>query len=496
MNSNGPSVLAIGIDAAESTLVRQMIDQGELLSLRSLLAAGKWLEVRSPSTIGSGAVWPTFLTGEEPATHGIYSEWKWLPDTMSLRRYEGHHLTPFWKTWLEQGVSVGVFDVPFAPPVGVTKGFEVCEWWAHDSTAAGLRANPEPVRSLVAEATAHPLSANRFFTSTPESKSNLKELAAACSEGARLRAVLVQRLIEQTNPQVSLVVFPELHHAGHQLWHTVAPDHWVYNALESNGDSPDRGSLLRDVYRAVDQQIGALVNSVSSDTTVMVFALHGMRPALGFPAFLGPLLCERGFSSRESWSSQSWTKRALSLFAATKRRAPTGLKKLYYQLTPITATYKLARPTMLPAYDWTKTRAFSLPTDQYGWIRINLIGRESQGVVPPDEYDALCAELKQMLLSLASEGGELLVQEVRRTAADAAAARDNPLPDLVVHWRDAAFSSSLKLKGSKVQPQMVSKKSTGQHTTPGFCIYRGNGVCGRDDVVEAKDLSGLIAASL
>ncbi len=496
MNHNGPSVLAIGIDAAESTLVRQMIDQGELSSLRSLLAAGKWLEVRSPSTIGSGAVWPTFLTGEEPATHGIYSEWKWLPETMSLRRYEGHHLTPFWKTWAERGVSVGVFDVPFAPPVGVTNGFEVCEWWAHDSTAAGLRANPEPVRSLVAEVTAHPLSANRFFTSTPESKSNLKELAAACSEGARLRATLVQRLIKQTNPHVSLVVFPELHHAGHQLWHTVAPDHWVYNALESNGDSPDRGSLLRDVYRAVDQQIGALADSVSSDTTVMVFALHGMRPSLGFPAFLGPLLCERGFSALENWRSQSWTKRALSLFAATKRRAPAGLKKLYYQVTPITATYKLARPTMLPAYDWSRTRAFSLPTDQYGWIRINLIGRESQGVVPPDEYDALCTELKQMLLSLASEEGELLVHEVRRTAADAAAARVNPLPDLVVHWRDAAFSSSLKLKGSRVQAQMVGKKSTGQHTTPGFCIYRGNGESSHDGVVEAKDLSRLIAASL
>jgi hypothetical protein len=234
---------------------------------------------------------------------------------------------------------------------------------------------------------------------------------------------------------------------------------------------------------------------VSSETTVMVFALHGMRPALGFPAFLGPLLCERGFSSLENWRSQSWTSRALSLFAATKRHAPTALKKLYYQVTPITATYKLARPTMLPAYDWSRTRAFSLPTDQYGWIRINLIGRESQGVVPLDEYDDLCEELKQTLSSLSSEGGELLVEDVRRTGDGAAAARVNPLPDLVVHWRDAAFSSSLQIKGSKVQAQMVSRKSTGQHTTPGFCIYRGNAAADRDGVVQAKDLSRLIAAS-
>jgi hypothetical protein len=101
-----------------------------------------------------------------------------------------------------------------------------------------------------------------------------------------------------------------------------------------------------------------------------------------------------------------------------------------------------------------------------------------------------------MLSSLASEYGELLVQDVSRTATDVASARVNPLPDLVVHWRDAAFSSWLKLKGSRVQAQMVGKKSTGQHTTPGFCIYRGDGDCGRDGVVEAKDLSRLIGVSL
>lgn len=488
---HGPSTLAIGIDSAESTLVRQMIEDDEMPALRSLLAGGRWLEVRSPSMIGSGTVWPTFLTGEEPATHGIYSEWKWLPETMSLRRYEGQYLTPFWKALAEQGISVGVFDVPFASPVGVTEGFEVCEWWAHDSTAAGLRTGPERIRSLVTEAPAHPLSANRFFTATPKSKTNLQELAAACSEGVRLRGMLVQRLISETKPRVSVVVFPELHHAGHQLWHTVASEHGIYNGLSSNGDA-----FLRGIYREVDQQIGRLIDSVGSATSVMVFALHGMRPALGFPAFLGALLCERGFSSLESWRSQTWTSRALSLFAATKRHAPAPLRKLYYRLMPIPATYKLARPTMLPAYDWQKTRAFSLPTDQYGWIRINLIERESHGVVPPDEYEKLCTELEQMLLSLASEDGKLLVQDVSRTASSAASARANPLPDLVVHWRDAAFSSSLKIKGSKVQAQMISKKSTGQHTAPGFCIYRGNSELGRDGVVNAKDLSRLIEASV
>lgn len=485
-------VLAIGIDAAESTLVRQMIEQNELPSLRSLLAEGRWLEVRSPSPIGSGTVWPTFLTGEEPVVHGIYSEWKWLPETMSLRRYEGHHLTPFWKAWAEQGVSVGVFDVPFAPPVGITQGFEVCEWWAHDSTATGLQAGPDRIRSLINDVPAHPLSANRFAATTPDSKSNLKELADACTEGAGIRGALVQRLIEDVKPRLSLVVFPEIHHAGHQLWHTVAANHPFYAGLNGSSSEP----ALKDVYRAVDREIGNLVNSVAGNATVMVFALHGMRPSLGFPGFLAPLLCERGFSQLATLRSQTWTSRALSLFAATKRHTPTPLKRLYYKVTPSTATYKLARPTMLPAYDWQNTRAFSLPTDQYGWIRINLIGRESQGIVPLGRYEELCAELEQMLSTLTSEQGEPLVQEVARTATDAESVINNPLPDLVVHWRDAAFVPSLKISGSNVTAQLVSKKSTGQHTAPGFCIYRGNGANELDGVVNAKDLNSLIAAGL
>jgi hypothetical protein len=71
----------------------------------------------------------------------------------------------------------------------------ITEWWAHDCTAAGLEAGPDGILSLVREAPAHPLSANRFVTTTPDSKSNLHDLAAACSAGAKLRASLAQRLI-------------------------------------------------------------------------------------------------------------------------------------------------------------------------------------------------------------------------------------------------------------------------------------------------------------
>jgi predicted AlkP superfamily phosphohydrolase/phosphomutase len=483
---NDSRVLAIGIDAAESTLVSQLIEQNEMPALKRLLDRGQWLRVKSPAPIGSGAVWPTFITGTDPRTHGVYSEWSWQPRVMGLSRYHGRDLRPFWKG---QTIPLGIFDVPFALPVGVSEGFEVCEWWAHDSTGAGLQGGPTEVLSLVKSSPAHPLSANRFVHTTPNHQSDLKALTAACIEGARLRGALARTLIKQTSPRLSLMVFPEIHHAGHQMWHTVDPHHQIYDARKLKVVEP----LLKDIYRAVDAQIGELIDSSGSGHTVMVFALHGMRPASGFPAFLGPLLIERGFSRLANWSSQSWRDHALSLLAETKRYTPEKLKRLYYKLTPTKATHKLARPTMLPLYDWANTRAFSLPTDQYGWIRINLVGRETEGSVPLDQYDDTRAQLKKLLLGLIDENGQPLVRDIVSTASSAEQALSNPLPDLVVHWEDAAFAWPLKIKDSKVQVEPVARKSTGQHASEGFCIYSGNGNRFSSGVVEAKDLGRVIA---
>ena len=65
--SERPRVLAIGIDAAEPTLVRQLLERGDLPVLRGLAAEGVWGRATSPAAIASGAVWPSFLTGRAPA---------------------------------------------------------------------------------------------------------------------------------------------------------------------------------------------------------------------------------------------------------------------------------------------------------------------------------------------------------------------------------------------------------------------------------------------
>ena len=140
-SERGP-VVAVGIDAAEPALVRSLMAQGALPCLRALAEGGAWARVTSPADIGSGAVWPTFMTGSAPRQHGICYDWPWDPDGMRIAHLTTSHLTPFWKAFALEGYAVGVVDVPFAPIAGVPRGIEISEWGSHDWLRGRLTVSP------------------------------------------------------------------------------------------------------------------------------------------------------------------------------------------------------------------------------------------------------------------------------------------------------------------------------------------------------------------
>jgi predicted AlkP superfamily phosphohydrolase/phosphomutase len=164
-------------------------------------------------------------------------------------------------------------------------------------------------------------------------------------------------------------------------------------------------------------------------------------------------------------------------------------------MTP-SAAQTFARPTMIPEYDWDNTYAFSLPTDQHGWIRINLRGREARGIVASEEYQGTCQQLEQLLHSLTTDEGRPLVRRVTRSANNADGHALSSLPDLIVHWENAAFSSPLKIQGSGVSIPPAGTKFTGQHSLEGFCIIRGSGDFPESDCVRARDLGQVISTML
>lgn len=462
-------VLAIGIDAAEPTLVKKLIDQGELRSLKALLSHGVWGEVRSPADIGSGAVWPTFMTGKEPLDHGIYSVVPWEPSAMSLVRLNTDHLTPFWRMLSREGYSVGIVDVPFAPVTGLDGGIEIAEWGAHDRVRGQTLVSPQSVDGWLARTIGeHPLAKHRVEISSPRDRKALQRLAAACRAGARLRGALLARLLAEWRLDALVAVFTEVHHGSHYLWHTLDPAHCGFGSAESGNLRTETSSLI-DIYKEVDREIGHLTGIVGPNATVLIFSLHGMRATQGIPAILEPLLRVLELASIKDWRGRTWSERRRWAASTIKQAIPNPLRRLYRS-----ALQNAPRPpqqqTPLP-YDWLRTAAFPVPTDQHGWIRLNLTGREAQGIVNRERYDHMCTRLEQALRALVTEKGDRVVADVLCMGRDTGHPPED-LPDLIVHWDDHALANPLRIATPPIMARATGTKFTGQHAPQGFFLLR------------------------
>ena len=78
-----------------------------------------------------------------------------------------------------------------------------------------------------------------------------------------------------------------------------------------------------------------------------------------------------------------------------------------------------------------------LVADLQGYIRINVRGREAEGVVEPGaEYDGLCERITEGLRSFvdADTGEPVVAEVVRGERLYPGGARTHDLPDLIVRW--------------------------------------------------------------
>ena len=87
--------------------------------------------------------------------------------------------------------------------------------------------------------------------------------------------------------------------------------------------------------------------------------------------------------------------------------------------------------------DWSRTRAFPVPSDTNGTIRLNVKGREQDGIVDPHDVPALVAEIRSGLESFTLDGDERAVASVDVVADSfGGVPASNLLPDLVVRWSE------------------------------------------------------------
>jgi predicted AlkP superfamily phosphohydrolase/phosphomutase len=124
--------------------------------------------------------------------------------------------------------------------------------------------------------------------------------------------------------------------------------------------------------------------------------------------------------------------------------------------------------------------------DHAGYLRVNLRGREPQGIVEPGaEYATLCGEMAAAFESFRDlESGRPIVRRVHRLSelAPGGEASKNRLPDLVIEWDDVSPIESRGVVSPRYgemrwsPPRRLPSGRAGNHRAHGWFVASGPGI--------------------
>jgi len=125
--------------------------------------------------------------------------------------------------------------------------------------------------------------------------------------------------------------------------------------------------------------------------------------------------------------------------------------------------------------DWSRTRAFALPAAYTSFVRVNLRGREPQGIVEPGQaYDALLDEIEADLAALvdAADAKPAVVRCVRTVRAFSCPPH-RTLPDLFVQWKRGSFMHRVDHPKCEIRQDPPDFFRRSDHSTEGWLAMAG-----------------------
>lgn len=513
--SPGPQrVLAIGLDAAEPTLLRSMMTAGELPHLSALRDRGSWTALENVRSFRSESVWTAFVTGRPSQDHDYWTNVGFDPDTYGVCDVGASGLAPFWSDH-RTGPTI-VFDVPHTTLHADDDSLMGTAWGAH-SPLYPRAGRPHGLLDEIDQRFGPHPAWGADEVSCWFDEDYLVRLRDALVEGPARRGEIVRWLwARQPEWRLTVTAFSESHSIGHHGWHGIDPT----NPAAAAATAALAGDAVHRVYRAIDAEVGRLTAAAPDGTAVVVFSLHGMQTNTNdvpstvlLPELLLRLTTgERRLVGRDdrrwterpvtqprfSWGQELALRQRGSLLervaAGALDRMPPRLARAALELRSRVAGSAPPRDRFvdpeppgepaIPVADhrrpidwqppvqyqdrWPQMWAFALPTFSDAHVRLNVAGRESNGTIPPERYEQALDDLERQLRRCTDpRTGRPAVADTERVRDDDPLGSGGPPADLVVYWVPGLEAIDHPEAG-RIGP--VPMLRTGEHSSNGFCV--------------------------
>ena len=466
-------IVTLGLDAADATLIARWIEEGSLPTLRALRDNGVWVSLLHPTAIPSAAVWPSIFTGVLPGKHGIIHNLQFDSNsqTIALTHPSQCFLPPFWRLLDQGGHRSTIVDVPFNYPLSGFAGTQILDWGTYERHYRSHSLPREVLTDIEARFGAYPFGAE-MSRDAPWSERRFRRVRAELLQGVRLKGEAIRWLLSGSPWDFFMAVFGETHPVGHYFW----------NYRASGADSPksaaadDANESIKTVYKAVDEEIAKIVDALDPQTTLLVVSGQGMGRNYAhwhiLPEVLSRLGCLATHSAKAGRSGSRLGLRSI------RDAIPLKIRRSVSRRLPGSWRDRLRLHWANSRIDWSRTRAFDLPTDLFGYIRVNLKGREPQGIVEAGaEYDALCDRIRDALMRLIDQfTGKPIVRDVLRADRVFLGPARNRFPDLLVLWQDETPAATVCSDEIGRISVAFPDQRAGNHKPHGFAIIYGHAV--------------------
>jgi predicted AlkP superfamily phosphohydrolase/phosphomutase len=395
-------VCVIGLDGATFDLIRPWAEAGYLPTLARMMKEGAWGELRSTIPPMTGPAWSTFMTGTNPGKHAIFD---WV-----YRRKDSYDFIPvtnehcrqpsLWEIASQSGKRVLVVNVPMTFPPQNINGCLVS-----GLPATSLATYPIELAGYIHEK--HPGYIVYPDPGQAYSDQGIESFLAHLDEAIEKRLDLWQDLSSREPWDFSMLVFNATDVVQHAMWKFMSPDHPQYNPRKATRYK----DAILNIYRRIDGILADLLTRMDRDTVLWIMSDHGFGPLYNF-IHVNTWLMKEGFLVLKK-NAMARFKAALfhlgfSPMPVYDLLMSVGLGKLKREVVRgqgqgLLKTFFLSFDDV----DWQRTVAYSY--GNIGQIRINLHGREPQGVVRSgEEYDRVTKQIIDRLAQLRDPHNNIL----------------------------------------------------------------------------------------
>ena len=383
-------LLVFGLDGANWELIGRGIREGRLPTFQALLGRSLHGDLKSTLPFMTPPAWTSSFTGVNPGAHGIQDFFSCEEETYAQRFATSADCASetVFSRLSKAGRTVCAINIPFSYPPEAVNGIHVSGFGTPDAESDYV----------------YPKDEREEFKGIYDVFANPSEFGLQSyhreEEYARQVNAFTDNLHRVTSKKLSsrawdafIVVFDGTDRLQHKFWKHFDCSHPLHASADKKF-----ARVIPEHYERLDGMLRDLVLKAGPDAAIMAYSDHGFGPVRRY-VFVNRVFEKAGlFVWKHSKVERALARLSSFIKAIASLAISLGMKRMIASIKRRMESLHV-RSAFLDLSEWGRTKAFLSSASGIG-VRLNVLGREPEGIVSPEDAPKVRESVRRLLLGL------------------------------------------------------------------------------------------------